>query len=333
MKSKINFIKNSSIKELKKTSGKNNFYFNFLESINCSNYNEKKLDLVNEWYKALFSLLQISKLESIGKKAKFFMALIRIDNSVPFIEKHLEIKEKTKLILPNLRQIQETVSPVDLSIICNVISESEGLGGFDCITNKEANGASVGMELNTDNINNIGGIPDDVDFSKLNYELDYSYQNNMKFIDNLPNVEIEDIDYTDCEKDGIYIIKGKLIDGNLDNYINVEIPFGSPDSTGLCDITVYNKNVIMKCNNKEKFDISSVIFEPQVIKNFDNKEIYKLASYYYQKRFSCAMSTNSESPDNDLNNDFRFNNMSMAKKSQGLWEESLPLKSLSQQYS
>ena len=38
------------------------------------------------------------------------------------------------------------------------------------------------------------------------------------------------------EKDGIYIIKGKLIDGNLDNYINVEIPFGSPDSTGLCDI-------------------------------------------------------------------------------------------------
>jgi hypothetical protein len=103
MKSKINFIKNSSIKELKKTSGKNNFYFNFLESINCSNYNEKKLDLVNEWYKALFSLLQISKLESIGKKAKFFMALIRIDNSVPFIEKHLEIKVKTKLILPNLR--------------------------------------------------------------------------------------------------------------------------------------------------------------------------------------------------------------------------------------
>ena len=41
---------------------------------------EKKLDLVNEWYKALFSLLQISKLESIDKKAKFFMALIRIDN-------------------------------------------------------------------------------------------------------------------------------------------------------------------------------------------------------------------------------------------------------------
>ena len=45
------------------------------------------------------------------------------------------------------------------------------------------------------------------------------------------------------------------------------------------------------------------------------------------------MSTNSESPDNDLNNDFRFNNMPIAKKSQGLWEESLLLKSLSQQYS
>ena len=113
--------------------------FNFLESINCSNYNEKKLDLINERYKALFSLLQISKLESIGKKAKFFMALIRIDNSVPFIEKHLEIKVKTKLILPNLRQIQETVSLVDLSATCNVISESESVGGFDCITDKEAN--------------------------------------------------------------------------------------------------------------------------------------------------------------------------------------------------
>ena len=137
----------------------------------------------------------------------------------------------------------------------------------------------------------------------------------MKYIDSLPNVEIEDIDYTDCEKNGIYIIKGKLKDGNLDNYSNVEIPFGSPDSTGLCDIIVHGNEVTMKCNNKEKFDISSVVFEPQVIKNYDNQDIFKLGSYYYLKRFSCAMSYNSEIPDNDV---VTVYNEPTKKKSHGL---------------
>ena len=66
------------------------------------------------------------------------MALIRIKNNVPFVEKYLTIKVKTNLIFSNLRQIQETVNPVDLPVTCNIISESNTVGGINCITDKEA---------------------------------------------------------------------------------------------------------------------------------------------------------------------------------------------------
>ena len=46
-------------------------------------------------------------------------------------------------------------------------------------------------------------------------------------------MEIESVNDNDCENDGKYIIKGKIQKGDLNNYNNVEIPFGSPESSGV----------------------------------------------------------------------------------------------------
>ena len=142
----------------------------------------------------------------------------------------------------------------------------------------------------------------------------------MKLIDSLPTVEIESVDGSVCEEDGTYTINGKVTDGELNSHSNVVVPFGSPDSKGLCDITVNNKYVTMKCNNKEKFDVSPIILESQVIQDSENKEILKLNSYMNQKRFACAMSVNSEIPENSTTTDTTssFFNIPMKKKSGGL---------------
>ena len=266
---------------------------NFRSPCECENYNTIRLDLANKRHNADFSFLQLSKFQPVGRKAGFFMALTRRNNA-PVDERHMEINVRYISRLNNLRQLQQSSGAVDLPVTCSVASELDTACGFNCLTDKDANGTPVGMQLNTDDIDDISAIPDDVDPSKLNYAVDYSDPENLKIIDSLPTVEIESIDGSDCEEDGSYTIKGKVTGGELNNYSNVVIPFGSPDSNGLCDITVNNKDVTMKCHNKEKFDISSIIIESQVIQDSENKEILKINSFYNQKRFACAMSVYSE---------------------------------------
>jgi hypothetical protein len=266
---------------------------NFRSPCECENYNTIRLDLANKRHNADFSFLQLSKFQPVGRKAGFFMALTRRNNA-PVDERHMEINVRYISRLNNLRQLQQSSGAVDLPVTCSVASELDTACGFNCLTDKDANGTPVGMQLNTDDIDDISAIPDDVDPSKLNYAVDYSDPENLKLIDSLPTVEIESIDGSDCEEDGSYTIKGKVTDRELNNYSNVVIPFGSPDSNGLCDITVNNKDVTMKCHNKEKFDISSIIIETQVIQDSENKEILKLNSFYNQKRFACTMSVYSE---------------------------------------
>ena len=85
----------------------------------------------------------------------------------------------------------------------------------------------------------------------------------------------------------------------------------------------------MNCYNKEKFDISFIIFAPTIIQDFDNKVIFILDGYYNQKRFACAMSsyseaTNKENKENEennsttINNNYDNNKIIMRKKSNGL---------------
>lgn len=290
---------------------------NFESPCDCENYNNIRLNLAKKRLKANFAFLQLGKFQPVGKKAGFFMGLTK-KNKAPMGPIHFQIHVRTRLRLNNLRQLEESLAAVDLPVTCSVISEFDTVSGLNCLTDKEANGTPVGMQVNTDDIDDIASIPDDADPSKLNYAIDYSDPENLKLIDSLPTVEIESVDGSVCEEDGSYTINGKVTDGELNSHSNVVVPFGSPDSRGLCDITVNNKDVTMKCNNKEKFDVSSIIFESQVIQDSENKEIFKLNDYINQKRFACAMSVNSEIPEKENSTTTSLFNMPMKRKSGGL---------------
>ena len=68
------------------------------------------------------------------------------------------------------------------------------------------------------------------------------------------------------------------VEGHLKNVSNVEIPFGYPDSSGLCNIEVIN-NVTMYCHNKEKFDNSSISIEATVIQDSEGKDLFRMDNY------------------------------------------------------
>ena len=80
---------------------------------------------------------------------------------------------------------------------------------------------------------------------------------------------------------------------NLNNkYNNVEIRFSMPESSGLCEINI-NDNIKMTCENKEKFDVSQILIERQVIKDQNGNGLFIINSYTNPEVFGCDISYNS----------------------------------------
>lgn len=90
------------------------------------------------------------------------------------------------------------------------------------------------MEIETSEIEDIQGIPENANPKKLSYKIDYSNLDNLRNITNLPSAEISSINGTTCIADGEYRITATLDKNeNLEkNYSNVELRFASPESTG-----------------------------------------------------------------------------------------------------
>ena len=216
---------------------------------------------------------------------------------------NLRAKVRVQSKLNNLRSLQQDsiISNDELPISCNIIGNSDTAAGFNCLSDNEAKNIPLNIQLNTDDIE-IAGIPDDIEPSEFNYTNDYSNEDNLKIVDKLPNVTIKNIDASNCEENGEYIIKGEFDNGNLNDASNVEIPFGYPDSSGLCDIKVNNKEVTMKCQNKEKFDYSKILFEQIAVHDSEGKDIFKLNNYTNVESFACAISVNSISKKVEANN-------------------------------
>ena len=124
---------------------------------------------------------------------------------------------------------------------------------------------------------------------------DYSNPDNLKAINTLPKITIKEdgIDETGCEEFGNYTIKGTIEGEGLNNAKGVIIPFSSPDSSGLCDIEVNGDDVTLKCHNKEKFEVSRIIFGKTIIQDSNKTEIFILNSHFNKKSFACAISVNS----------------------------------------
>jgi hypothetical protein len=203
-----------------------------------------------------------------------------------------------------LRQLEEEVKLEPLDVTCNLKDgvKSTEASGFDCNTNKDASDDINGMEL--DPSNEIGGLPEETDPTKLPITVDYSNPDNLKIIDNLSKLTINDdgVDGQFCQTNGTYFIRGTLDKEGLKDINNVEIPFASPDSSGLCNIKVNGKDVTMECQNKEKFTTSQILFEQSTIKDINDNPLFILDSYTNLKSFACDISEKSVLPKDDTKN-------------------------------
>ena len=260
----------------------------------CENYNTLKLQVAKQRQNSKFSFLQLGKLSPIPNLVKFFFALTRKEKTDSFQKVHtLSIK----LRISNrrrLRGLDEVKS--GLSVNCNLNSslETDLAGGYDC-TNNEIKGTPVSMELETDEISDISGIPENANPEKLTSSVDYSNIANLKKIDSLQSVNIDSIDGDTCSTDGQYIIYGTLnSQGDLQStYSDVEIRFSSPESSGLCYIQIDNVNITMTCQNKEKFTISQILIDRQIVQDSEGNEIFIINSFTSPEQFACDISLNS----------------------------------------
>jgi hypothetical protein len=260
--------------------------YDFKQEIECENYD--KIQLVKKQRRKnsnIFFLQLGNEIEYPKPDAfKFFMAFLF--RKSPFTKQTINISIR---IIENQSRLRNLQEENDREITCEQSFLKNLAGGYICGDDINLND----LELNTDDIDDISGIPANARPSKQKNTIDYSNPDNLEAIANLPSVEIEKINGEECKTDGSYTIEGTIIQGKLKDMSNVEIPMSSTDSSALCQIKVNNKKVTMDCQNKEEFSISPIIFESTVIKK-DGKDIFLLSNYSTPEQFSCIISTTSE---------------------------------------
>ena len=259
---------------------------NFTQEIECENYNKIQLEKAQKRKNSNTFFLQLgNKIEHPKPNAfQFFMAFLFRD--LQFIQPTISISIRIIAGPGRLRNLQEEN---DKEISCNKSLEKGKAGGYNC------GGDNINLkdlELNTDDMDDISGVPANAQPSKQNNTIDYSNSDNLEALAKLPNIEIEKINGEECKNNGSYTIEG-TVKGELKDMSNVEIPMSSTDSSALCKIKVNDKKVTMDCQNKEKFSISPIIFESTIIKK-DGKDIFLLSNYSTTDQFSCIISTASE---------------------------------------
>jgi hypothetical protein len=169
--------------------------------------------------------------------------------------------------------------------------------GVNC--EADSPGEPNGLEV-SDEDPNIGGIPKSADPTKSNSKEDYSNPDTLAKIANLPKVNITEFNEENCADDGEFIITGeKDKDFAQTNYSSVLVTFSSPDSSALCDVQTEPK-FEMKCHNKDKFSISQIIIEKQVIEDSEGNAIFMLEQAQSQNEFACEVSVNSVLPKNEI---------------------------------
>ena len=265
----------------------------------CEDYNMINYLRTQRRKNAKFSFLQLSHFLPKGPKPNFFMALARTSQEVDFSSFTLKpIKIIVKIIRINtLRQLDNEAKEEDLEANCAIQNKAKEASGFNCSTEVNENDDIKDMELDQDQENEIAGLPEEA--HPTNFPtLDYSIPENLAIINQLQKLNIKEINGAGCEENGIYTIKGEI--KGLKNNSIFEIPFSSPDSSGLCSFKNINGDeVTIECNNKEEFTTSHIIFEPSIIKDSDGKPLFILNDNRTNfEPFACSISENSVLPPN-----------------------------------
>ena len=118
------------------------------------------------------------------------MALARTNQQVVF--RSVQIKIVVKFQVGGLRKLEEAVKIEGLDVTCNIkngLQETEACG-LDCNTDNEASEEISSMELDPDT--DIAGLPDDTDPTKLPITVDFSVLDNLKIIDDIPRLTINE---------------------------------------------------------------------------------------------------------------------------------------------
>ena len=263
--------------------------FNLDEESKCENYYTYKLEKSKKRQKADFSFLSLGNFKPSRRAASFNMGIMKKPN-VAFSPVKISILLNINLS-SNLRHLQQ-IENIHLNVNCDISDESGDVANLNC-NSGNLSGEPISLLLDNDDTEEISGVPEDADPSKDKYSLDLGDSNVLKTLNSLPTVTIESIDGSTCYKNGNYTLTGTFEGGSLNDASDVEVPFGYPDSAGLCQLKVNGNKVSMDCHNKEKFDVSTIMFEQKLVKDSEGNYIFKLNNYINQKQFACDISVNS----------------------------------------
>ena len=284
-----------------------NKQINLDQMINCVDYNSAKIQLVKQRSNSGLFFLQVSKFAPLLNSFKFFIALTKRETKVPFKKTHelpIKLKFSSKMFLRNL---EEVLSGVKAKCDINNELQTDYAAGYDCANSDSFSGTPQSMEIETAKIEDIGGIPESANPDKLNYNIDYSLLQNLKTIDDLPTVEIQNINADTCSENGEFNMTAILNkNGNLKSiYSDVRITFSVPETRGLCEIIIKDKNMSMTCQNEENFYITQIFIERQPVQDSEGNEIFFIESFINPEQFACDISLNlaTKTKNTNLEND------------------------------
>ena len=258
-------------------------------SLYCSDYNQLKYERAKKRQKSNMSFLQVSNFNPVNNLVRFAMAIM-FKQTLSVTEIQITIKVSISV---SRRNILRSLAPEEesLPVTCSVSGSSSSAANLDCQTDSAASGTPEGMAIDDDENTEIAGMPEDADPSKTKVPIDYSNENNLKLIDDLPIVNITSINGSYCSSNGSYTIYGKYDKGTLKDTSNITIPFSTADSSGLCQMTVGNdKTVRFDCENKEEFSVFPIAFETMIIRDSEENALFKLNNYTNLQQFGCSIS-------------------------------------------
>ena len=258
----------------------------------CCDYNIAKTPYVKNRLKANYTFLQISKFKPISNTFTFFMANSKKYSNVPFKKSY---KLKTKLLFASkrlLRTLDEVIDNIEVECDLNETLQSDYAAGYNCANLDNISDTPFAMKIITNSANDIQGIPENSNPDKLKYSIDYSNLSNLKKIANMSNAEIIRISGENCSIDGQYIIYATLNKNeNLSSkYSDVTFRISIPESISTCELSINNLNVVMVCQNEDKFYNSTIITERQTIQDSEGNELFFIEPYESSDEFACDIS-------------------------------------------
>lgn len=63
-----------------------------------------------------------------------------------------------------------------------------------------------------------------------------------------------------------------------------------PESISICEVSIKDINLVMVCQNEDKFYNSTIIIERQIIQDSEGNELFFIEAYEISNEFACYIS-------------------------------------------